>query len=130
LRKIGAERFMDRYSKGIHEKVLEMGTNFSTGERQLISFARALIYNPAVLVLDEATANIDTETEQLIQKALSVVKQNRTTFIIAHRLSTIKDANQILVLEKGRIIERGTHDSLMKLKGKYYEMYQSQLHQI
>ncbi len=130
LRKIGAERFINRFSKGIHEKVLEMGSNFSTGERQLISFARAMIYNPAVLVLDEATANIDTETEQLIQKALSVVKQNRTTFVIAHRLSTIKDANQILVLEKGQIVERGNHESLMELKGKYYEMYQSQLHQI
>lgn len=130
LRKIGAERFIERFSKGIHEKVLEMGSNFSTGERQLISFARALIYDPAVLVLDEATANIDTETEQLIQKALQVVKENRTTFIIAHRLSTIKDANLILVLEKGRIVERGTHESLMELKGKYYEMYQSQLHQI
>lgn len=130
LRKIGAERFIERFSKGIHERVLEMGSNFSTGERQLISFARALIYDPAVLVLDEATANIDTETEQLIQKALSVVKKNRTTFIIAHRLSTIKDANQILVLEKGKIVERGNHDTLMELKGKYYEMYQSQLHQI
>ncbi|HEY8364250.1 MAG TPA: ABC transporter ATP-binding protein [Haloplasmataceae bacterium] len=130
LIKIGAEHFIKRFSKGIHEKVLEMGSNFSIGERQLISFARALIYDPAVLVLDEATANIDTETEQLIQKALSVVKQNRTTFIIAHRLSTIKDANQIIVLDKGRIVERGNHESLMNLQGKYYEMYQSQLHQI
>ncbi|MFA5602980.1 MAG: ABC transporter ATP-binding protein [Bacilli bacterium] len=129
LRKIGAERFIEKFSKGINEKVLEMGSNFSTGERQLISFARALIYNPAVLVLDEATANIDTETEQLIQNALAVVKQNRTTFIIAHRLSTIKEANQIIVLEKGRIVERGNHDTLMNTKGKYYEMYQSQLHQ-
>jgi ATP-binding cassette subfamily B protein len=130
LRKIGAERFIERFSKGIHEKVLDMGSNFSTGERQLISFARALIYDPAVLVLDEATANIDTETEQLIQKALSVVKQDRTTFIIAHRLSTIKDAKLILVLDKGQIVERGNHDELMALKGTYYNMYQSQLHQI
>ena len=83
-----------------------------------------------MLVLDEATANIDTETEQLIQKALSVVKQNRTTFIIAHRLSTIKDADQILVLEKGEIVERGNHEALMINKGKYFEMYQSQLHQV
>ncbi|NLG81234.1 MAG: ABC transporter ATP-binding protein [Bacilli bacterium] len=130
LRKIGAERFIEKFSKGIHEKVLEMGSNFSIGERQLISFARALLYDPAVLVLDEATANIDTETEQLIQNALGVVKQNRTTFIIAHRLSTIKDADQILVLEKGHIVERGNHESLMALKGKYYEMYQAQLYQI
>ena len=130
LIQIGAKHFITKFSKGIHEPVLEMGSNFSTGERQLISFARAMIYDPAVLVLDEATANIDTETEQLIQKALSVVKRNRTTFIIAHRLSTVKDANQIVVLDKGRIIERGTHEELMKLEGKYYEMYQSQLHQV
>ncbi len=130
LRKIGAERFIEKFSKGIQEPVLEMGSNFSIGERQLISFARAMIYNPSVLVLDEATANIDTETEKLIQKALTVVKQNRTTFVIAHRLSTIKDADQIIVLEKGRIVERGNHESLMDKKGKYYDMYQSQLHQI
>jgi ATP-binding cassette subfamily B protein len=130
LRQIGAERFIDKFTKGIQEPVLEMGSNFSTGERQLISFARAMIYDPAVLVLDEATANIDTETELLIQKALHVVKRNRTTFIIAHRLSTIKDANQIIVLEKGNIVEQGYHDDLMNTKGKYYDMYQSQLHQI
>ncbi|MDD4077429.1 MAG: ABC transporter ATP-binding protein [Bacilli bacterium] len=129
LRKIGAERLIEKHTRGIHEKVLEMGVNFSTGERQLISFARALVYDPAVLVLDEATANIDTETEQSIQKALAVVKQNRTTFIIAHRLSTVKDANQIIVLEHGRIVERGNHQTLMALKGKYYDMYQAQLHQ-
>ncbi|QVK17810.1 ABC transporter ATP-binding protein [Mycoplasmatota bacterium] len=128
LIKIGAERFIKKFSKGIHDPVLDMGSNFSTGERQLISFARAMIYNPAVLVLDEATANIDTETEQLIQKALEVVKKNRTTFIIAHRLSTIKDADQIIVLEKGSIVERGNHEALMSLKGKYFEMYESQLH--
>ncbi|MDD4388993.1 MAG: ATP-binding cassette domain-containing protein, partial [Bacilli bacterium] len=129
LRKIGAERLIEKHTRGIHEKVLEMGVNFSTGERQLISFARALVYDPAVLVLDEATANIDTETEQSIQKALAVVKQNRTTFIIAHRLSTVKDANQIIVLEHGCIVERGNHQTLMALKGKYYDMYQAQLHQ-
>ncbi len=130
LREIGANQFIDKFSKGIHEPVLDMGSNFSTGERQLISFARAMLYNPAVLVLDEATANIDTETEKLIQKALNVVKQNRTTFIIAHRLSTIKDADQIVVLDNGSIVEQGEHDELMIKKGKYYDMYQSQLHQL
>lgn len=130
LTAIGAESFIHKFNRGIHEPVLEMGSNFSVGERQLISFARAMIYDPAVLVLDEATANIDTETEQLIQKALNVVKRNRTTFIIAHRLSTIKDSDQIIVLDKGNIIEQGSHDELMTSKGKYFEMYQSQLHQI
>lgn len=130
LQAIGAESFITKFNKGIHEPVLEMGSNFSVGERQLISFARAMIYNPAVLVLDEATANIDTETEQLIQNALQVVKQNRTTFVIAHRLSTIKDSDLIIVLDHGKLIEQGTHDQLMEKKGKYYEMYQSQLHQL
>lgn len=130
LTTIGAESFINKFSRGIHEPVLEMGSNFSVGERQLISFARAIIYDPTVLVLDEATANIDTETEQLIQKALQVVKQNRTTFVIAHRLSTIKDSDLIIVLDQGRLIEQGTHDELMAKKGKYYEMYQSQLQEL
>lgn len=85
-----------------------------------------MAYDPAILILDEATAHIDTETEAVIQKALNVVKQGRTTFIIAHRLSTIKNADQILVLEKGRIIERGNHEELMKQKGQYYQMYELQ----
>ena len=129
LRKIGADRIIEKYAKGIHERVAEMGANYSVGERQLISFARALIYDPAVLVLDEATANIDTETEQLIQKALKVVKENRTTFIIAHRLSTVKDASQIVVLDAGRIVERGNHEELMARRGQYYEMYRAQMQQ-
>ncbi|WFA06251.1 MULTISPECIES: ABC transporter ATP-binding protein [Bacillus] len=126
LKYVGADKLFAHLSKGIDEPVIEKGSTLSSGERQLISFARALAYNPAILILDEATANIDTETEAVIQKALDVVKKGRTTFIIAHRLSTIKNADQILVLEKGRIIERGNHEELMKQKGQYYQMYELQ----
>lgn len=107
--------------------MIEKGSTLSAGQRQLISFARALAFNPAILILDEATSNIDTETEAIIQDALEVVKKGRTTFIIAHRLSTIKNADLILVLDRGEIVERGDHDTLMQLGGKYYQMYQLQL---
>ncbi len=113
--------------KGYDEPVLEKGSTLSTGQRQLISFARALAFDPAILILDEATANIDSETEALIQQALDVVKKGRTTFIIAHRLSTIRSADQILVLHRGEIVERGDHDSLMAQKSRYYQMVQLQL---
>ncbi|WP_408009468.1 ABC transporter ATP-binding protein [Pseudalkalibacillus sp. A8] len=126
LRDVGAEPFINQLPKGYDEPVIEKGSTLSAGQRQLISFARALAYNPAILILDEATANIDTETEAIIQKALDVLKKGRTTFIIAHRLSTIKSADQILVLDRGRIVERGSHDDLMEVKGKYYQMYQLQ----
>ncbi|MBG9579826.1 multidrug ABC transporter permease, partial [Bacillus thuringiensis] len=99
----------------------------STGERQLISFARALAFDPAILILDEATSSIDTETEAMIQQALEVVKKGRTTFIIAHRLSTIKSADQIIVLDRGTILEKGSHDELMKKRGRYYDMYKTQM---
>ncbi|GGJ57413.1 ATP-binding cassette subfamily B protein [Anoxybacillus voinovskiensis] len=126
LRDIGAEQLLQNLPNGLDEPVIEKGSTLSSGQRQLISFARALAFDPAILVLDEATSNIDTETEAVIQQALDVLKQGRTTFIIAHRLSTIKNADQILVLDRGMIIERGTHDELMKKKGKYYQMYQLQ----
>ncbi len=106
--------------------MIEKGSTLSSGERQLISFARALAFDPAILILDEATAHIDTETEAVIQKALDVVKQGRTTFVIAHRLSTIRNADQILVLDKGEIVERGNHEELMEVKGQYYQMYELQ----
>ena len=127
LKAVGAIDFINKLPKGIDEPVLEKGSTFSTGERQLLSFARALAFDPAILILDEATANIDTETEGIIQKALQVLKKGRTTFVIAHRLSTIRDADQILVLDRGEIVERGNHQELMMLEGKYHQMYQLQL---
>lgn len=126
LTDIGADRLLKHLPQGIDEPVIEKGSTLSAGQRQLISFARALAFDPAILILDEATSNIDTETESLIQEALEVVKKGRTTFIIAHRLSTIKNADQILVLDHGQIVERGDHESLMKLGGRYYQMYQLQ----
>jgi len=126
LRDVGADRVFKHLEKGFDEPVIEKGSTLSSGQRQLISFARALAFDPAILILDEATSSIDTETEMIIQEAMDVLKKGRTTFIIAHRLSTIRNADQILVLDKGCIVEKGTHDELMERKGKYYQMYQLQ----
>lgn len=126
LKDVGAEKVFKNLENGYDEPVIEKGSTLSSGQRQLISFARALAFNPAILILDEATSSIDTETEALIQEAMDVLKKGRTTFIIAHRLSTIRNADQILVLDRGTIVERGTHDELMSRKGKYYQMYQLQ----
>ncbi|MFD0616814.1 ABC transporter ATP-binding protein [Paenibacillus sp. GCM10027629] len=126
LRDVGAERILANLPKGFDEPVIEKGSTLSAGQRQLVSFARALAFNPAILILDEATANIDTETEAIIQSALDVVKKGRTTFIIAHRLSTIRSADQILVMHRGEIVEKGNHEELMQHKGRYYQMYQLQ----
>jgi len=120
---VGADRFIDRLPNGLDEVVIEKGATLSAGERQLISFARALVFDPAILVLDEATASVDSETEALIQEALMTLTKGRTTFIIAHRLSTIKDADEIVVLDHGRIIERGPHDVLLARRGVYAKMY-------
>ncbi|KAA0565123.1 ABC transporter ATP-binding protein [Bacillus sp. CH30_1T] len=126
LKAVGAEKVFKNLENGYDEPVIEKGSTLSSGQRQLISFARALAFNPAILILDEATSSIDTETEAVIQEAMEVLKKGRTTFIIAHRLSTIKNADQILVLERGEIVEKGNHDDLMKRKGRYYQMYQLQ----
>ncbi|SET39258.1 ABC transporter ATP-binding protein [Paenibacillus sp. NFR01] len=127
LREVGADKLLAHLPQGFDEPVVEKGSTLSAGQRQLISFARALSFDPAILILDEATSNIDTETESIIQEALEVLKKGRTTFIIAHRLSTIRSADQILVLHRGEIVERGSHDELMALGGRYYRMYQLQL---
>ena len=126
LAAVGGERVLKHLPKGIDEPVVEKGSTLSSGQRQLVSFARALAFDPAILILDEATSNIDTETEEIIQHAMEVLKKGRTTFIIAHRVSTIKNADRILVLDHGRIAEAGSHDELMKLGGQYYQMYQIQ----
>ncbi|MDB5054345.1 MAG: hypothetical protein JWM44_2395 [Bacilli bacterium] len=126
LREVGAESFIQQLPHAYDEPVVERGSTLSAGQRQLISFARALAFDPSILILDEATASIDSETEGLIQKALKVVSEGRTTFVIAHRLSTIRDADQILVLHRGEIVERGNHEALMELQGRYYKMYQLQ----
>ncbi|MFY0517687.1 ABC transporter ATP-binding protein [Lysinibacillus sp. UGB7] len=126
LNAVGGERVLANLPKGYDEPVIEKGSTLSSGQRQLISFARALAFDPAILILDEATSNIDTETEEIIQHAMDVLKKGRTTFIIAHRLSTIKNADRILVLERGEIVERGTHDELLALGGIYEKMYQMQ----
>ncbi|WP_099052478.1 ABC transporter ATP-binding protein [Paenibacillus borealis] len=127
LREVGADKLLSHLPQGFDEPVIEKGSTLSAGQRQLISFARALSFDPAILILDEATSNIDTETESIIQQALEVLKKGRTTFIIAHRLSTIRSADQILVLHRGEIVERGSHDELMALGGRYFRMYQLQL---
>lgn len=128
LRFVGADGFVNAYSDGLSHSVTEGGSTLSQGQRQLLSFARAVLRNPDVLVLDEATASIDTESEQKIQEAINKVEKGRTTFIVAHRLSTIKDADKIVVLHKGEIRETGTHDELIAKEGLYYDLYQLESH--
>lgn len=126
---VQADKFIETLPGKYHAKVIERGASYSSGQRQLISFARTIVTNPKMLILDEATANIDTETESLIQEGLAKMRQGRTTIAIAHRLSTIRDANLILVLEKGHVVERGNHDSLIEQGGLYYDMYRLQRNQ-
>lgn len=123
---VNATAFINKLPQGFKEEVKERGATLSAGERQLLAFARTLAFDPSILVLDEATANIDTETELLIQDALKKVSKNRTTLIIAHRLSTIQHADKIVVLHKGRIREMGTHQELLQKEGLYYHLYELQ----
>ncbi len=122
-RYVNADHFIDRLEKGLDEPVRERGNNFSAGQRQLLSFARTILHKPAVMILDEATANIDTETEVLIQDSLEKMMNIGTMLIVAHRLSTIRNADNILVLSKGEIVEQGSHRELLEKRGKYYQLY-------
>ena len=122
-RYVNADSFINRLEKGLDEPVRERGNNFSAGQRQLLSFARTIIHKPSVMILDEATANIDTETEILIQDSLEKMKNIGTMLIVAHRLSTIQHADNIILLSKGKIVEQGNHQELLAQKGKYYNLY-------
>jgi ATP-binding cassette subfamily B protein len=123
ISQVGADRFVDRLPGGLDYKVGERGSSLSTGQRQLISCLRVLVHNPAILLLDEATANIDSELEHLIQQALTTLLHNRTSLVVAHRLSTIQHADQILTMRRGQIIERGTHQALLQQDGYYRKLF-------
>ncbi|HQP26646.1 MAG TPA: ATP-binding cassette domain-containing protein, partial [Candidatus Syntrophosphaera sp.] len=123
---VNADKFISKLPEGYDEPVMERGATLSTGQRQLIAFARVLAYDPSIFILDEATSNIDTETELLIQDALAKLIVNRSSIIIAHRLSTIQHADRIIVLHKGEIVEEGSHFDLLDQKGLYYDLYRLQ----
>ncbi len=125
-KEVGAHDFIMRLPGGYDYNVMERGATLSAGQAQMISFIRALVYNPKILVLDEATSSVDTETEELIQEAIKKLMKGRTSIVIAHRLSTIQDADEIIVLEKGEILERGSHQELLKLQGAYKKLYDLQ----
>ena len=122
-RTVGAHDFITRLPEGYETELREGGSRVSVGQRQLICFARAILADPRILVLDEATSSVDTNTERLIQNALKRLLAGRTAFVIAHRLSTIRNADQVLVIDDGRIVERGTHNELLQLGGRYAELY-------
>ena len=124
---VGAAKFIEKLPGGLDYNVMERGATLSVGQRQLISFVRAMVYNPEILILDEATSSVDSETEELIQESIEKMMQGRTSIVIAHRLSTIQKADQILVLHKGEIVETGTHQSLLEKGGYYTQLHQMQL---
>jgi ATP-binding cassette subfamily B protein len=121
-----ADSFIERLPEGYQTVLGERGSGLSQGQRQLLAIARAALADPRILILDEATSSVDTRTERLIQQALEELLRNRTSFVIAHRLSTIRNADRLLVIDEGRIVERGTHEELLERQGFYYELYMSQ----
>jgi ATP-binding cassette, subfamily B, multidrug efflux pump len=127
---VGANTFIERLPGGYDYNVMERGATLSVGQRQMISFVRAMVYDPKIIVLDEATSSVDTETEELIQSAIQKLMTGRTSIVIAHRLSTIQNANKILVLDKGEIKESGTHDELLRLDGYYAQLHQMQYKEV
>jgi ATP-binding cassette subfamily B protein len=125
-RLVSADSFIERLPDGYQTELGERGSGLSQGQRQLIAIARVALMNPGILILDEATSSVDTRTERLIQRAFEKLLEGRTSFVIAHRLSTIRNADQVLVLKDGEIIERGNHESLLAQQGAYYDLYMSQ----
>jgi ATP-binding cassette subfamily B protein len=123
---VGADEFIEKLPGGYYYNVMERGATLSVGQRQLISFVRALVHDPRIIVLDEATSSVDSETEEMIQNAINKLMIGRTSIVIAHRLSTIQNANKIIVLDKGEIKEQGSHDDLLELGGYYAQLHQMQ----
>jgi len=127
---VGARKFIERLPDGFDYNVMERGATLSVGQRQLISFVRAMVYDPKIIVLDEATSSVDTETEEMIQQAIEKLMRERTSIVIAHRLSTIQKANKIIVMDKGEIKEQGTHEELLAKEGFYTQLYRMQYKEV